>query len=293
MSKPWGTGTGHAHHGELLQGVFEDSDRKLRRGLLSLPCPSLTSLATFTLTEAADVTVAPLSCEKARRAGKLALAAFSERSCGGHLQIATNIPVGQGMGSSTADVVASILAVLGCLGKTAAPEAIMKIAVAAETACDSTLFAQNAVLFAQREGTVIEAFRKHLPSIDVISIDTAPETTVSTVDHRPARYSSAEIEAFRPLRSLLRTAIDRQDIGLLGRVASASARINDRFLPKPHLQALFSIASQNHAAGIQVAHSGTLVGMLFDPDSPGRDDNISHAERSISALGLPHRLLHA
>lgn len=235
------------------------------------------------------MTIAPAACDKALRAGRLAMAEFSGSTCGGHLQIGSNIPVGQGMGSSTADVLASVMAILDYLGRTASPETIMRIAVAAETASDSTIFTQQAVLFAHREGSVIESFRRPLPPIDVISIDTSPEQTVSTLDHPPARYSSAEVEAFRPLRSLLRVAIDLHDLNLLGRVATASARINQRFLPKPNFQELSRIAAEHRAIGLQVAHSGTLVGLLFDPDSMTRDEDIGQACQAIAAFGLPYR----
>src|SRR5437667_135193 len=83
-----------------------------------------------------------------------------------------------------------------------------------------------AVLFAHREGLVVESFRKALPPIEVISIDTMPGSTVDTLEFEPARYASAEIEAFRPIRSLLRTAINAADARLLGKAATASAHIN-------------------------------------------------------------------
>ncbi|MGF9566869.1 GHMP kinase [Neorhizobium sp. BT27B] len=235
------------------------------------------------------ITVSPSSCEKSRNAGELAIAAFGNASVGGHLQIATDIPIGQGMGSSTADVLASIHAVLDYHGAEPTPEMIMKIAVAAETACDATLFRQHAVVFAHREGFVIEAFRRPIPPLAIISIDTAPDLRVSTLEHQPAVYEPDEIEAFRPLHSLLRLAINTGNVQLLGRVATASARINERFLPKPYLQTLHDIARRFDAAGIQVAHSGTLAGIIFDPQLKTTPDNVRRATQAVDAMGLHHR----
>ncbi|MGK6317443.1 GHMP family kinase ATP-binding protein [Neorhizobium sp. DT-125] len=278
-----------AHHGELLQGVFEHIDGQLRRGLVSLPCPTLTSLATFTPNDRAEITVSPAGREKARRAADLALAAFAHVRTGGHIHLVTDIPVGRGMGSSTADVLASIQAVLDYLQVFPTAERIMRIAVDAETACDSTLFRQQAVLFAQRDGIVLEAFRKPLPSLDILSVDTAPQSTVSTVEFQPAPYHHAEVEMFRPMRSLLRKAIDSGDVRSLGRVATASALINERFLPKPGLRELQTIARRHDACGLQVAHSGTMAGLLFDPQDDRAPENMHLATKAIDALGFGQR----
>ncbi|WP_353646847.1 hypothetical protein [Mesorhizobium sp. WSM2239] len=188
------------------------------------------------------------------------------------------------MGSSTADVLASVLAVLDCLGIEAASDKIMQIAVSAETACDSTLFKQQAVLFAHRDGVVMEAFCKPLPAIDIISIDTTPYVTVNTLEFEPARYDRPEIETFRPLRSLLRTAIRNSDVRLLGRVATASARINERFLPKPRLKEIETIGARFGAIGTQVAHSGTVVGLMFDAMDQKTPENIQRAASDLTRI---------
>jgi uncharacterized protein involved in propanediol utilization len=269
------------HHGELLQGVFEDKGATLRRGLVSLPCHQLRSKATFEADASGDTKVVPACRVKAKRAAELAISRFAREKIGGHLTVESNVPVGRGMGSSTADVLASILAVLDCLKVDASPECVMELAVSAETACDSTLFKQQAVLFAHRDGVVIESFTRSLPPIDFISIDATPGAAVDTLEFEPANYSKAEIETFRPLRSLLRQAVQKADANLLGRVATASAHINERFLHKPRLQEIETIGARHGAIGIQVAHSGTVVGLMFDANDEKTAENIE-----LAAVGL-------
>jgi uncharacterized protein involved in propanediol utilization len=269
------------HHGELLQGVFEDKDANLRRALVSLPCRQLRSKATFEADASSDTTVTPAHCVKAKRAAELVISRFARSRIGGHLAVASNIPVSRGMGSSTADVLASILAVLDCLEVDASPECVMEMAVTAETACDSTLFKQQAVLFAHRDGVVIESFTKSLPPVDFISINATPDAGVDTLDFEPARYNKAEIETFRPLRSLIRQAIQRADARLLGRVATASAHINERFLHKPRLAEIEVIGARHGAIGIQVAHSGTVVGLMFDANDETTGESMELASRDL------------
>lgn len=288
-----GHGEAIGHHGELIQGVFEDPEGNLHRGLLSLPCRQLNSRADFRPRDEAGVTVTPVHCKKSRRAAELVLEGFGMGGIGGHLTIASNIPIGRGMGSSTADVLASILAVFDSLHSEPRPDIVMQIAVSAETACDSTLFSQVAVLFAQREGKVIEAFRKPLPPIGLISVDTTAGQTIDTLAFKPARYSSAEIELFRPLRSTLRKALEASDLELLGRVATASARINERFLRKPRLHEIEAIGARRGAVGVQVAHSGTVVGLMFDPAKENSAESVELAMRDLRVSGfepsiIPH-----
>lgn len=274
------------HHGELVQGLFEDDGARLRRALVSLPCRQLKSKARFTANNSDRVSVEPASREKARRAAELTIKAFGRPGTGGNLAIDSNIPIGRGMGSSTADVLASIQAVLDWLGIDAATDDVMHIAVSAETACDSTLFKQQAALFAHRDGVVMECFRRPLPPIDFISIDTTPDMTVDTLEFEPARYDALEIETFRPLRSLLRTAIKNGDARMLGRVATASARINERFLPKPRLKEIEMIGTRFDAIGIQVAHSGTVVGLMFDAKDENASVNIDRAADALRRSGF-------
>lgn len=68
---------------------------------------------------------------------------------------------------------------------------------------------------------------------------------------------------------------------MLGRVATASARINERFLPKPRLTEIEAIGDRFGAIGVQVAHSGTVVGLMFDGRDPGASANI---DRAASAM---------
>jgi uncharacterized protein involved in propanediol utilization len=283
-------GAGYAeaigHHGELVQGLFEDDGARLRRALISLPCRQLKSKARFIANDSDRVSVVPASREKARQAAELTIKAFGRPGTGGNLAMDSNIPIGRGMGSSTADVLASIQAVLDWLGIEAATDDVMYIAVSAETACDSTLFRQQAVLFAHRDGIVLESFRRPLPPIDFISIDTTPFVTVDTLEFEPARYDPLEIETFRPLRSSLRTAIKNADARMLGRVATASARINERFLPKPRLKEIETIGARFDAIGIQVAHSGTVVGLMFDAKDERASVNIDRATDALRRSGF-------
>ena len=108
---------------------------------------------------------------------------------------------------------------------------------------------------------------------------------MDTVTLPPCNYSTWEVEAFRPLIGMLRHAIDGQDPRLLGRVTTASAEISQRHRPKPLMPELSKIAKATGAVGIQVAHSGTVAGFLFEPDK-NVEDRLQHARAKLRGIGL-------
>ena len=85
---------------------------------------------------------------------------------------------------------------------------------------------------------------------------------------------------------LLRRAIQDQDSSLVGQVATASAHINQQFLPKPHFNKFQAVVEQVGAVGFQVAHSGTIVGILFDPKREHTESRIQQAQMMVNDMGF-------
>jgi len=71
---------------------------------------------------------------------------------------------------------------------------------------------------------------------------------------------------------------------MVGRAATASAQINQRHLPKPQFDKCLKLAERVEALGVQVAHSGTLVGLLFDPDDPALNERVREAQTLLGEL---------
>jgi uncharacterized protein involved in propanediol utilization len=281
------THTAIGHHGEILQGIAEDQPSRLRRVLVSLACGSLRSNAVFMPHRSDPLIVDPPWKVKALRAAELTLQCCDGSSLGGRLVLRSNIPLGWGLGSSTADVIATIRAVAHALDRTFTAEEVAALSVKSEDASDSVMFEDCAVIFAHRDGVVLERLARHLPPVEVLGFNTdTTQAGVDTLSFNRAYYTWWEIEAFRPLLGLLRRAVYVQDSSLLGLVASASARINQRFLPKPHFDELERIAERLGAVGLQVAHSGTIVGMLFDPQIDDLDKRIRYARSLVRELGF-------
>jgi uncharacterized protein involved in propanediol utilization len=78
----------------------------------------------------------------------------------------------------------------------------------------------------------------------------------------------------------------RNDVQLLGHVATASSNINDLFLPKPLLPEIRRLAEIHNALGISVAHSGTMLSILFAPADPDMERRMEAIQKELIGLGV-------
>ncbi|WP_018431283.1 hypothetical protein [Hoeflea sp. 108] len=281
-----GKGRACAHHGELIQGVFQDETGRLHRGLVTLPLRNMGSHAIFQRADRQGVSVVPPEKTKAAKAALLTLRHLDRQNQGGLLTVEGTIPVGHGYGSSTADVVASIRAVADAFTTMLRPSVVSRLAVEAEIASDAIAYEDQAVLFAQREGTVIEHFGDALPPLWVIGFKANGGQPVDTLVLPPARYSGEEIQTFAMLRGLAARAIRHQDPYLLGQAASLSAKISQRHLAKDQFETAIGIANAYRACGVQVAHSGSLIGILLDATAYGLADASRNIAEAAVAVGF-------
>ena len=277
-------GHGHAcaHHGEVLQGTFRDPTGRLVVGVVSLLLPALGSRASFTL-GAQPLAVWPTWKVKALAAARATLDWLGVTG-GGQLQVASRLPVGRGFGSSTADVVSAIRAVAAALGRPLPAEQVARIAVAAEGASDGVMFADQAVLFASREGRVLRHLTGPLPAVEVLSFDDG--AAADTMAIPTPCYSAGELDSFATLCEQLDAAIRSRSPALLGEVATRSARINQRHHPKPTFELASEVAIASSAVGVQTAHTGSLLALLYDPADPHLEARIGQASKLLRTAGV-------
>ncbi|WP_244621889.1 kinase [Neomesorhizobium albiziae] len=222
----------------------------------------------------------------------MTLAHLGFPGAGGALSIASAIPVGHGYGSSTADVVASIRATAAAYDVKLRASSVSRIAVAAEGASDAIAYEDQAVLFAQREGIVVEELGGALPALLVVGFKANGGQPIDTLRLTPARYSSEEIQLFRVLRGLASRAVRLQDPYLLGRAATISAQISQHHLPKQHFNIALDIANRNGACGVQVAHSGSLIGIILDLSEKGAHQKATAIAEAASDIGFKDVEIH-
>lgn len=280
-----GYGRSHAHHGELFQGQIEDLEGRRRRCLMTLPCPSLWSKVEIIPDKNEILRVEPQHKLKVMRVVQATFEHFRVNGVGGLVTVSSNIEEAKGYGSSTADCIAAARAAANVFGRRLSEREVARIVVSNETASDNTMF-RGAILFAQREATVLEDYQRPFPNLEIIGVDTEPAGYVDTVNYPPAEYQWRHLQTFQVLVKALRCAFRTGDLALLGRIATASATINQQFLPKPFFSELIKLAECAQILGISVAHTGTVAGFVLHPDDPKLGEKADFLIKKLADLGL-------
>ena len=262
-----GSGVASHHHGELMQGAVW-RDGQLVPCLITMPGRGVGSVARFQAQAALSLEILPSWKRKAARAACLTLAHLG-LPVAGRLEVECSVATGIGLGSSTCDVVAAIRAVAAACGVVLDVGTVAQLAVAAEGASDPIMFEGEMVLFAQRQGRVLESLGAWTPRYAVMSFDADPARGgVDTLGLPVPAYTSSELVAFEDMIARAREAIRRRDpdaLASLAVVATESATLNQRFLPLRNFEQIRRLGEESGALGVQISHSGTVGGLLFQP----------------------------
>lgn len=255
------------HHGEIIQGLWWPQSEAYSDPvpcLVTLPMPDAGSEAHFRLAPGRQIEVHPAGKVKAARAARLALDALGATATGGVLRLHSPIPTGLGMGSSTSDVLATLRAVCLACGTQADAALLAELAVRAEVASDPLMF-DSIVLFAQREGRVLEHWGHWIPEFLLLSIDTDPRSGGRNTLRVPLPHGEAMRADYTALVQQARAAFQAHDAGAIAAVATRSAELHQIIAPMRRFNSLCALAAAADALGVQISHSGTIAGMLFHP----------------------------
>lgn len=225
---------------------------------------------------------------KARAACTAALAFVGGKHLGGSLSIRSPIPRAKGMGSSTADVAGTIYATGQALGIAISPRRAAELAIGIEPT-DGSIF-PDIVVFDHRHGLLCESLGPP-PALDILCLDFGGE--VDTIEFNRADRSALLREtepAARRALQLIKEGFALRRADLIGTGATLSAEAHQRILFKPRLDAVRRFAEVAGAAGVVAAHSGSVLGVLFDP---GRCDGRKLRSSACRAFeGLRATYLH-
>lgn len=190
------------------------------------------------------------------------------------LNINSNIPIGKGMASSTADIGATIKATLSMLNEDLANEEISHIASEIE-ATDSILLYKNSI-FNPINGHV----KKYLSTLDngrVIILEPDEILETSIIRSNP-NYLDIKLENKAIINksfNLLEEGLRKKDLNLIGEACTLSSLANENIHKKPYLNEIIEISNKMGAYGVNIAHSGTVIGVLID-NNMDYDRIISH-----------------
>ncbi|MFP5108593.1 GHMP family kinase ATP-binding protein [Neobacillus sp. C211] len=279
-----GKGSCNGTFGELVQGIMGD-----RPYLITLPISSLRSEARFIPDPIVNEIRVADSKVKAQRAGEWLFQLFGVKG-GGDLEIRSNIPVGKGLASSSADIVAALRAIAGSYSLPLTNEMISMIAAKVEPT-DGVMY-EEVVVYDYIHGQLIESFGA-LPPFILVGIDLGGMINTIEFNKVPKEYSQNDQQQFMKAYDLVTKGFKEKNLTYIGEAATLSARVNQKILPKPVFPLLDQLAHR-YQGGIVVAHSGTVAGILLDGNLPNGDEVVSHLfrEMSLAFKGVPINLFH-
>ncbi len=179
------------------------------------------------------------------------------------LNINSKIPVGKGMASSTADIGATIKATLSLINKELSSEEISKLA--AEIEPTDSIFIDKNSIFNPLNGTVIK-YLGNLTNAKVVILE--PNKVLDTMKIRLRQdYNKLKIENKEIIKksfALLEEGLKNDNLSLVGEACTLSSLANENIEKKEYLSEIIKISKKYGAYGVNIAHSGTVVGILID-----------------------------
>lgn len=248
--------------GEFVQGVLDSEE------YLSSYAINLFSMAT--LEEGKEII--HKGPKKSRRAMELVFEKFGipvDETKKISLNINSQIPIGKGMASSTADIGATIKATLSMLGESLTGEEISKLAVKIE-ATDSLLLNRHSIF-----NPLTADIKKYLGGIDntkVVILEPNDILDTKSIRMTPnyKMYKLQNKQIIEESFSLLDQGLAKNDLSLVGKACTYSSLANENIHKKPFLKEIIEVSNKFGCYGVNIAHSGTVVGILMDKEM---DDN--------------------
>jgi len=179
------------------------------------------------------------------------------------------LPIGKGMASSSADLSALCQAVVLSLGENISVDEIADLCLAIEPT-DGTFYS-GIMLFDHVAGKLRQPLGNP-PPLCIAVFDAGGEVDTLSFNQRSdlSILNKAKEKQVREAAELVMAGIKQQDPSLVGQGATLSALANQSILYNPYLNTLVQIGSYYGACGVNAAHSGTVLGILFDERRAGK-----------------------
>lgn len=177
----------------------------------------------------------------------------------------SDLDIGKGMGSSTADVLAGVRAIADAVGESLTPEVEGQVAAMVESS-DGSMYPGIAAVN-HKTCELVEAWDWYPEFVIVMLV---PNNSVDTASI-PFLGQERMAEEYDDLLEDMSSAVQSRSIADFAEQSTRSAVMNDEFLLNPYGRNLRSRLAEFGALGLNVGHTGTVCGLLFANDDSGRE----------------------
>ncbi len=253
------SGQSFASFGEIIQGRLSGGDDFL----VTLPV-ELWSTCRLVVRPASGPVRVDSRWEKSGQVAHALLRALGvDTGVSVALTLARNIPVGKGLSSSTADMLAVLRAFQNGYGITLTPALISALMAAIEP--HDALHYDTSVAYNHRQGQLLKRFA-YVPDFQIVGVDSGGELSTLAYNRRLS-FTPQQCAQYDALLRELYAAFARRDDAAIARCAGRSAQLHAGRTDNQWLQQLLSRAASGCLSplglGIVAAHSGTCAGVLL------------------------------
>ena len=259
--------------GELAQGVIDG-----QQFLITCPIDIYSQVTLVKGAAAID-----FSHVKAAAEMKRAFGLRGDHAPHWQVVIQSDLPVGKGMASSSADISAACQAAAAQIGELFTPDEIADLALAIEPT--DAIFYPGIMMFDHVAGR-LRRFLGEPPPMEIVILDAGGEVDTVAFNNRcdlPA-LNHAKEKQVRRAAELIIAGMQTGDCHLIGAGATISAQANQSILYKPSLETIIRIGQEHGAVGVNVAHSGTVLGVLFPAGTGKQEDCVATIRRQCGSV---------
>ncbi|WGL60932.1 hypothetical protein QEJ31_04890 [Pigmentibacter sp. JX0631] len=246
--------------GELLQGYIDDKDFLINSPIPYFAKASVSFNSNSNKTEFLDES-------KYSKINKIIEKLFSHfkirKNISLNLEIESKIPRGKGLASSTAELTAVLLAISKAFNKRLTDNEINNLLISVDKSSDG-VFLSGISYINHLKGHIYKKFN-YIPSLSFIIVDSGGEVSTQKFDRNLARSVSLKNEnSLRSALKMLKEGFLSKNNKLIAEAATISARINQNVLFKDPLETLVNGTKEYGSLGVNCAHTGTVLGVMFD-----------------------------
>ena len=168
---------------------------------------------------------------------------------------------GKGMASSTADIIAALSGIATLLNKKTTAAQMAGIALKVDPT--DGIFLPGISVFDHHRGRIIRTLGPP-PELGIIILDFGGVVDSGTYASANILHSKEDTRRLYYAYEMISAGIAGGDCRSVGEGATISAIVNQKYLPKPALESVTAYAKQLGAYGVNVAHSGAVVGVLVE-----------------------------
>ncbi|GAB6137035.1 GHMP family kinase ATP-binding protein [Halanaerobaculum tunisiense] len=243
--------------GELMQGIIAGVNL-----LISCPVDLYSYVTVMKDNSLSDIRINQ-QAEKTVLAIEKTLEYFNHQHIGLQVNLQSDLLLGKGMASSTADITASIIATMIILGQEVDIELVKEIAISIEPT--DSCFLSGIVAFNHLQAQHLSNLGQIKP-LPLLIFDIGGEVDTLEFNAREdlTKLKLQKEKKVRQAYQLISRGLKTGDMRLVGQGATISSLANQSLLYKPQLEGLIKLARyEEDILGVNIAHSGTLVGVIL------------------------------